>query len=113
LPADEQLVVLLAPGPAEVVGHKTYAPAPDQPRAVLDAVAQAPVEEAPAVGLGREHRLGGGALTGAALVVEGTVAHLMAFPAGAKDRRCGRSLPERVDQGRHGRPLGQHEEPTE
>jgi len=39
------------------------------------------VEEAPAVGLGREHRLAGGSLAGAALVVAGRVAHLMAFPA--------------------------------
>lgn len=41
------------------------------------------VEEAPAVGVGREHRLAGRALAGAALVVEDTVAHLMAFPAEA------------------------------
>jgi hypothetical protein len=50
---------------------------------VLDQVAQAPVEEAPAVGLGREHRLAGSAVAGAALVVEDVVAHLMAFPAGS------------------------------
>jgi hypothetical protein len=67
---------------AEVLGREPNASAPD-PRAVLDALAQAPVEEAPAVGLGREHRLGGSALAGAALVVEDTVAHLMAFPAEA------------------------------
>ena len=67
---------------AEAVGRKERASAPD-PRAVLERVAQAPVEEAPAVGLGREHRLTGRALAGAALVVEDTVAHLMAFPAEA------------------------------
>ncbi len=39
------------------------------------------MEEAPAVGLGREHRLAGQAMAGAALVVEEIVAHLMAFPA--------------------------------
>jgi hypothetical protein len=39
-----------------------------------------PVEEAPAVGLEREHRLAGMGVAGAALVVEETVAHLMAFP---------------------------------
>jgi hypothetical protein len=50
---------------------------------VLEKVAQAPVEEAPAVGLGREHRLIGRSLAGAALVVEDTVAHLMAFPGEA------------------------------
>ena len=42
-----------------------------------------PVEEAPAVGVGREYRLAGRAVAGAALVVEDTVAHLMAFPAEA------------------------------
>jgi hypothetical protein len=67
---------------AEAVGRKRRMSAPD-PRAVLEAVAQAPVEEAPAVGLGREHRLAGRALAGAALVVEDTVAHFMAFPAEA------------------------------
>jgi hypothetical protein len=41
------------------------------------------VEEAPAVGLGREHRLIGRTLAGAALVVGDTVAHLMAFPVEA------------------------------
>jgi hypothetical protein len=44
-------------------------------------VAQAPVEEAPAVGLGREHRLASCAVAGAALVVKDIVAHLTAFPA--------------------------------
>ena len=48
---------------AEVVGRSRRAAAPD-PRAVLEAVAQAPVEEAPAVGLAREHRLAGCALAG-------------------------------------------------
>jgi ARG/rhodanese/phosphatase superfamily protein len=67
---------------AEVLGRRRHASAPD-PRAVLEKVAQAPVEEASAVGLGREHRLAGHALAGAALVVEDTVAHLMAFPAEA------------------------------
>jgi hypothetical protein len=67
---------------AEVLGRRGPASAPD-PRAVLEKVAQAPVEEAPAVGLGREHRLAGRVLAGAALVVEDTVAHLMAFPAEA------------------------------
>jgi hypothetical protein len=67
---------------AEALGQSGRASAPD-PRAVLDQVAQAPVEEAPAVGLGREHRLAGSAVAGAALVVEDVVAHLMAFPAGS------------------------------
>jgi hypothetical protein len=67
---------------ADLLGHEGGAAAPD-PRAVLEAVAQAPVEEAPAVGLGREHRLAGSTLAGAALVVEDAVAHLMAFPIDA------------------------------
>jgi hypothetical protein len=41
------------------------------------------VEEAPAVGSGREHRLAGKGVADAALVVEQTVAHLMAFPVAA------------------------------
>ncbi|MGH2627255.1 MAG: hypothetical protein ACRDHY_11460 [Anaerolineales bacterium] len=49
--------------------------------ALLDALAQAPLEEAPAVGLGREQRLAGGGIVGAGLVVDDKVAHLMAFPA--------------------------------
>jgi len=64
---------------AESIGETASAPLPD-PRALLDGLAQAPVEEAPAVGLGREHRLAGKGVAGAALVGEETVAHLMAFP---------------------------------
>jgi hypothetical protein len=67
---------------AEAIGDTASAPLPD-PRALLEGLAQAPVEEAPAVGLGREHRLAGKGVAGAALVVEETVAHLMAFPAEA------------------------------
>jgi hypothetical protein len=67
---------------AEALGRTPPATAPD-PRAVLDRLARAPVAEAPAVGLGRELRLGGTAVAGAALVVDDTVAHLMAFPAEA------------------------------
>jgi len=50
-------------------------------RALLDALAQAPLGEAPPVGLGREQRLAGGGIVGAALVVDDKVAHLMAFSA--------------------------------
>jgi hypothetical protein len=49
----------------------------------LEALAQTPVEDAPAVGLGRVHRLASKTVAGAALVVEDRVAHLMALPAGA------------------------------
>jgi len=51
------------------------------PRRFLDG----PAEDAPAVGLGREYRLAGNAMVGAALVVEETVAHLMVFPARYSD----------------------------
>ncbi len=50
------------------------------PAEVLSRLAAAPVEPAPAVGLGEELRLGG-PVAGAALVADGVVAHLMAFPA--------------------------------
>ena len=49
--------------------------------AVLEALAQGQAEPAPAVGLGEEYRLGSPELAGAALVAQGRVAHLMAFPA--------------------------------
>ena len=50
------------------------------PRALLKMLAACPVEPAPAVGLGAEYRLAGAKLTGATLVAEERVAHLMAFP---------------------------------
>lgn len=68
---------------AEGLGEKpggTLAPAPAR---VLERVLRARVEEAPAVGLGRELRLRGASVQGAALLVEDTLAHLMAFPAAA------------------------------
>lgn len=48
---------------------------------VLATVAQSPADPAPAVGLGEEYRLGTPRLSGAALVAQARVAHLMAFPA--------------------------------
>jgi hypothetical protein len=72
-------VARLCAGYAQAEATAASAPPPN-PRAVLDGLAQTPVEEAPAVGLGREHRLAGKGVAGAALVVEETVAHLMAFP---------------------------------
>jgi hypothetical protein len=50
------------------------------PAEVLSRLAAAPAAPAPAVGLGEEWRLGG-PVAGAALVADGVVAHLMAFPA--------------------------------
>jgi hypothetical protein len=69
---------------AEAVGREEHAAAPD-PRAILKGLAQTPTEDAPAVGLGHEHRLAGNAMVGAALVVEEKVAHLMVFPARHSD----------------------------
>jgi hypothetical protein len=50
---------------------------------LLKMLASCPVEPAPVVGIGDEYRLAGEKLVGAALVAEGRVAHLMAFPADA------------------------------
>jgi hypothetical protein len=49
--------------------------------AVLEQLVRGQVEPAPAVGLGEEYRVGSGGLAGAALVAQGRVVHLMAFPA--------------------------------
>ena len=43
---------------------------------MLERLHAAPVEEAQAVGLGREHRIAGNHVAGAALVVDDVVAHL-------------------------------------
>jgi len=51
----------------------------------LKGLAETPAADAPAVGLGREYRLGANAMVGAALVVEEQVAHLMVFPARFND----------------------------
>lgn len=59
-------------------------PAGATPRAILDLLGATPVEPAPAVGLGAEHRLAGTEVVGAALVAEDRVAHLGAFPAPAR-----------------------------
>ena len=55
------------------------------PHAMLKGLVQTLAEEAPAVGLGREYRLAGNAMVGAALVVEEQVAHLMVFPTRFND----------------------------
>jgi hypothetical protein len=52
--------------------------APDE---VMRLVRRAEVEEQPAVGLGVEYRIVGRPVTGAALVADDRVAHLMAFPS--------------------------------
>ena len=48
--------------------------------AFLQAIAGAPLETFPAVGLGSDVRLGGDTVVGGALVVDGRVVHLLAFP---------------------------------
>jgi hypothetical protein len=66
---------------ADTIGQK---PEPSQrlnAGAMLEALAQAQAEPAPAVGLGEEYRLGTPGMAGATLVAQGWVAHLMAFPA--------------------------------
>lgn len=53
---------------------------PEAPASRLEAVLRAQVEVFPAVGLGEDCRFRGDGLVGAALVAEGRLAHLMAFP---------------------------------
>lgn len=65
---------------AEAVGGKANDRPRLAPRGLLGSLARMPAEAAPAVGLGREYRLGGQKAQGAALVVDDRVAHLMAFP---------------------------------
>jgi hypothetical protein len=48
--------------------------------AFLDAIANAPLETFPAIGLGSDVRIGGDAVVGGALVVDGRVVHILAFP---------------------------------
>ena len=66
---------------ADAVGLKAARRLTPGPRAILHRLAACPAETAPAIGLGCEYRLGGLRTTGAALVAEDRLAHLMAFPA--------------------------------
>jgi hypothetical protein len=62
-------------------------PAPRAPRGgLLRRVATLPVEEAPAIGLGRELRIASARAAGAALVVRNVLAHLMVFPTSPAPR---------------------------
>ena len=47
--------------------------------AFLDAIANAPLETFPEIGLGSDVRIGGDAVVGGALVVDGRVVHILAF----------------------------------
>jgi hypothetical protein len=66
---------------AEAVGVKATGGRPKTDM-ILKAIAAARVRTAPAVGLGAEHRIDEIGLAGAALMVDGRVAHLMVFPTG-------------------------------
>lgn len=68
---------------ADAVGRRPARGRPAPPAAVLGRLRRCPLAPAPAVALGRELRLAGRRLTGAALIVDDLVAHLVAFPASA------------------------------
>jgi hypothetical protein len=65
---------------ADALGFDAVPVADGALESVLARVARASVASAPAVGGGDELRLEGGEVVGAALLVDGRVAHLMAFP---------------------------------
>jgi len=72
----------LCPGyAADAIGTRGTGPLRPRPPALLRRFETCPVEAVPAVGLGAEYRLTGLRTTGAALVAEERVAHLMVFPA--------------------------------
>ena len=64
---------------ADALGREAGGEPRIAPADVVERVRAATVEPVPAVGLGREYRLGGGHVVGAALVVDEVVAHLAAF----------------------------------
>jgi len=51
-----------------------------EPALFVDAIANAPLEMFPAIGLGSDVRIGGDAVVGGALVVDDRVVHILAFP---------------------------------
>ena len=65
---------------ADAIGCAGSGPPKESPGAILERVASSPVTRMPAVGLGWEFGLDGGAIRGAALIAEERVVHLMAFP---------------------------------
>ncbi|MGH7366900.1 MAG: ARPP-1 family domain-containing protein, partial [Candidatus Rokuibacteriota bacterium] len=68
---------------ADAIGRKPRRARRPTADPVIQALAQGHAEPAPAVGLGEEYRLSSPRLAGAALVNQGRVAHLMAFPSAA------------------------------
>jgi hypothetical protein len=67
---------------ADGIGRAPGSRLAPSPRTVLRRLAGCPAEAAPAVGLGHEYRLIGPDASGAVLVLDDLVAHLMAFPDG-------------------------------
>jgi ARG and Rhodanese-Phosphatase-superfamily-associated Protein domain len=76
---------ILAGYAADALGQKRAETAVPEPDTLLASLPATPAEEAPAVGLGIEYRLTGAKLSGATLVAEGRLVHLMAFPAPEND----------------------------
>jgi len=65
---------------ADAIGRKPSRRLVRSPGAVLGMLSRCPAEMTGAVGLGAEYRFTGARMTGAALVADDRVAHLMAFP---------------------------------
>ena len=65
---------------ADALGAKPAPGLAPSPPEILHALLEAAAASAPAVGLGEEFRIADGRMLGAALVAEGRLAHLMAFP---------------------------------
>jgi hypothetical protein len=76
----------LCPGyAADAIGSPESGTPAESPEAILARLADVPIYQAPAVGLGREFRLVGREVLGAALVMDDKLAHFAAFPAGGAD----------------------------
>lgn len=69
-------------------GHATSAPAVETVISFLGSVAGAEGRTFPGVGLGQDIRIRGDGASGAALVADGAVVHLCAFPRGAASRQA-------------------------
>ena len=66
---------------ADGIGRKGNGEPRIAPDDLIKRILAAPIETAPAIGLGTEYRVGGEHAVGAALVADEVVAHLAAFPA--------------------------------
>ncbi len=74
---------------ADAVGQRRRARMTPSVSRLLATLPGCPAEVVRAVGLGTEYRLGGDRTAGAALVVDDSVVHLMAFPAPSHSKRPG------------------------